>query len=157
MRSRPQSRRTRHDASAFRRGMAKHWIRRQEHLNRQFRRCLEETANSTAASPSPSNHLPPECSDLWAHCDYQRESQENYYRFGLGEGRVCAFGRDDCQQLGQPSHTILDEGLKKNTYGPLFVTIKDETSQPIGANVRQVSAGGQHSMALSNDGVPYTW
>lgn len=132
--------------------MASCFRRNQQQLNKEYLRLLAQQQDAKAKPTTET----PECPDLMIHCDYQLQTGENYHRYGLRSGSVYAFGQDETNQLGQPQHTDLEEGQKPHTFGPLLVSIQSlDKKNPV--KIWQVSAGGQHSCALSTNGVPYSW
>jgi hypothetical protein len=132
--------------------------RDQERLNEDYQRRLRALQNPP--HPPPTMNQMPQWPEIFLHCDYQNQTDENQYRYGLSSGKVYVWGQDDNQQLGQPKHAALEEGTKQSTYGPLLVNIQKQDKEndyehPL--DIIRVSAGGQHCMALTDEGVPYTW
>jgi regulator of chromosome condensation len=82
--------------------------------------------------------------------EYLRAEKEILRRSGLLDGDVVSMGSDELWQLGDPDH-VRDIDEKLAAYPPLLVRTLLEK------DVRQVSAGGLHSLALDSDGVPYSW
>jgi len=90
--------------------------------------------------------------------EYLRAEAETNYRFSLDTtGVVFATGNNDSNQLAYDDVTAArGKEMDDRTYGPRRVRqLLPHKSFKHG--VRQVAAGALHSVALCDNGVPYTW
>ena len=149
------TRRARPDAqpNAFQGVMASQFQDNAEQLNQEYQRLLQ----SLPDAPTRPVAEMPESPDLMIHCEYQRLMEENNYLYGLRTGKVYAFGRDDAMQMGQPSHADLEDDQKPDTFGPLLVNIMSSDNATVTGTIRQISAGSQHCVVLTDEGEPITW
>ncbi|EEC47678.1 predicted protein [Phaeodactylum tricornutum CCAP 1055/1] len=82
----------------------------------------------------------------WA--EYRRQAREIQRRFGGETGDVLGFGQDDCGQIG---YVLSKDEDKPTTYLPFVI------KSLVRKDVRQISAGGVHSLAVTADGDAYSW
>jgi regulator of chromosome condensation len=61
---------------------------------------------------------------------------------------VLGFGQDDCGQIG---YVLSKDEDKPTTYLPFVI------KSLVRKDVRQISAGGVHSLAVTADGDAYSW
>ncbi|KAI8148982.1 regulator of chromosome condensation 1/beta-lactamase-inhibitor protein II [Fennellomyces sp. T-0311] len=80
----------------------------------------------------------------------------------MEDGGVYAFGRADSSQLGLPSSTIEQltqdqKGSDDSTKSGFKRAIGLPTRIPQLENVREISSGSNHAIAVTHDGIAYTW
>lgn len=83
--------------------------------------------------------------------EYLRRSDGIQYLYGRVAGESISFGSDDALQLGHPSNLeLVEKGTNVDSYPPQLIG-------GLGYEVRQVAAGGVHSVAVKANGRAYTW
>lgn len=132
---------------AFRRRMHAHF----EHEGRILTGRHQATMASfnIAANAEAAREQPP----VWYMdevAEYLRRMNMIRYLFELKTaGDICSFGNDDAFQLGQ---VALLSKPRQTMYLPRFISTPLEHQQ-----IRQVAAGGLHSVACTVDGNVYSW
>jgi alpha-tubulin suppressor-like RCC1 family protein len=112
-----------------------------ERLNRSMAQATKQVSESAATQETEEHHKLALLSD-----EYVRQATllDQLY---FNEGSLMAMGNDESNQIGFYDERANSED--NSGIPPSFIAVSE--------SMHQISAGGTHGIALSMNGVPYTW